>query len=102
MKTKRKGVIYTVKCIDYYGEYENLVSADGKELAAGGVRRVTVFWPDKSITMERLFVERGTGEAQVDMNRHPDHFQTQRLFVQTKYHGRKCKVSLTGLKVEVA
>ncbi len=89
-----KNEFHKVATIDFYGEWE-----DAPPLKIKHRETLVIKWPDGSKTKEKVYAEIGSGSAQVDMNNHPDHFQTRSLMVLTKHRGVKVFVPLRGLRV---
>lgn len=77
---------------DYYGEWEEIKGFVGKKVM------VEVHWPDGTKSLHEVQKHRGHGEAQVDMNNHPDHFPTQKLYIVELVHGVANHINLKGLK----
>jgi len=97
----------SVTTTDYYGRWETLGAPKPKpgepfrndREKSGTPLRVR--WPNQTITREVLVVEHGRDSKQIDMNHHPDVFETQELFINARLRGLVIKVPLRKLRFKV-
>lgn len=81
-----------VKPIDYYRKYYEV-----EGIKAGD--KIDVKWKDGSITTETLRIKKGWGSEQIDMNGHPDEFETQTLYIIHSEHGERIPINLKGKEI---